>query len=74
MYNYNIKAKHMDTMTSFFTSKNFELKTRFPSPPPQEKSKKAAAVEDDKAKKMNKKTSGAMGAHASSNSVTSEKN
>ena len=28
MYNYNIKAKHMDTMSSFFASKNFELKTK----------------------------------------------
>lgn len=62
MYNYNIKAKHMDTMTGFFKSKNFELKTRLPSPPPKEKQpKKAVAAEDSK--KMNKKTSGAMGGH-----------
>ena len=36
MYNYNIKAKHMDTMSSFFASKNFELKTRIPSQQPKD--------------------------------------
>ncbi len=34
MHNYNIKAKHMATMTGFFTAKNFELSTRNPTPPP----------------------------------------
>ena len=33
MVNYNIKAKHMDYMRSFFASRNFELKTRMPTPP-----------------------------------------
>jgi len=36
MYNYNIKQKHMATMNNFFTSKNFELKTRMPTPPKRE--------------------------------------
>jgi len=34
MFNYNIKAKHMNAMTCFLASKNFELNTRKPSPPP----------------------------------------
>ena len=36
MYNYNIKAKHMNDMTCFLTSKNFELITRKQSPPPHQ--------------------------------------
>ena len=42
MTNFNIKAKHQETMTCFFASKNFELKTRKQTPPPlQNKDPKA---------------------------------
>lgn len=44
MHNYNIKAKHMGTMSNFFASKNFELHTRMPTPPPDpSKDPKAAS-------------------------------
>ena len=42
MVNYNIKAKHMDTMSNFFASRNFELKTRMPTPPRGKEDPKSA--------------------------------
>lgn len=53
MVDYNIKAKHMDTMKSFLASKDFELVTRMTTPPPEKDSnakkgqdKKGAAQHD----------------------------
>jgi len=43
MVDYNIKAKHMNNMGSFFASKNFELVTRLPTPPGEKLDPKAAA-------------------------------
>ena len=34
---YDIKSKHMATMTPFFASKNFELRVSLPDSPPKEK-------------------------------------
>ena len=61
MFNYNIKAKHMGTMSSFLASKNFELHTRLPTPPPETVNKndktppvKAATLGKDAAGKEKK--------------------
>jgi hypothetical protein len=44
MYNYNIKAKHMNDMSCFLKSKNFELSIRKASPPPPVKGSANAGV------------------------------
>jgi len=43
MVGYDIKAKHMGTMSSFLASKNFDLRYRMPTPPPKEEPKVTAA-------------------------------
>ena len=50
MVDYNIKAKHMDNLSSFFASKNFDLVTRIGTPEKPSASKGAQQV--------NKKASG----------------
>ena len=50
MVDYNIKAKHMDNLSSFFASKNFDLVTRIGTPEKPSGSKGAQQV--------NKKASG----------------
>ena len=57
MVDYNIKAKHMDNLSSFFASKNFELVTRLTPPAaadPKAKANVKSSIEHDEGDEANK--------------------
>ena len=85
MQNYEIKKKHMATMTNFFASKNFDLHIRMPTPPVPPDGKKSTGAgktpteskaSPSKAKRgeLDKKATDSQGlkAQASASSIDSE--
>ena len=69
MNNYNIKAKHMPSMSCFLASKHFEIKLRENTPPPEEKPEKG---KKDKEKSKKEDLTKESGAFTNKESINSE--